>query len=104
MPDISGEQVSQSFSVERVGRPPVHVPNLAAGISGGIQPDRLQSLLLKCDDDGLLARFLACFPDREAPKRPLGTFDDAELKKTLRPLYGLKHHVDENGEERPCVV
>lgn len=38
------------------------VPRLTWAIVGGIQPDRLASLLLKGDDDGLSARFLYCWP------------------------------------------
>ncbi len=38
------------------------VPNLTWAIVGGIQPDRLASLLLNGDDDGLSARFLYCWP------------------------------------------
>lgn len=43
------------------------VPHLTWGIIGGIQPDRLASLVLAKDDDGLAARFLYCWPE---PRRP----------------------------------
>ncbi|MBI0535090.1 DUF3987 domain-containing protein [Roseomonas sp. KE2513] len=39
------------------------IPHLTVGILGGIQPDRVASLLLSGDDDGLAARFLYTWPD-----------------------------------------
>lgn len=38
------------------------VPHLTRGIVGGIQPDRLASILLSGDDDGLSARFIYAWP------------------------------------------
>jgi hypothetical protein len=38
------------------------VPHLTWGIVGGIQPDRLASLLLSGEDDGLSARFIYAWP------------------------------------------
>jgi hypothetical protein len=48
----------------------VSVPNLTWSIVGGIQPDRLASLLLTGDDDGLAARFLYTWPAPQRPRRP----------------------------------
>jgi len=53
----------RGHTVERMGRRPVHVDRLAIGVVGSIQPDRLRTLLLNSDDDGLLARFLPLWPD-----------------------------------------
>jgi len=54
------------YAVDRVKHAqPIHIPHLAVSVVGGIQPDRLNSLLLNGDDDGLPARF-ACAP---APSR-----------------------------------
>ncbi|MFC3053226.1 DUF3987 domain-containing protein [Kordiimonas pumila] len=43
------------YTLDRVknGGTPFHIPSLAIAVIGGIQPDRLQSCLLKGDDDGL---------------------------------------------------
>jgi hypothetical protein len=46
----------------------VRVPFLSVGIVGGIQPDRLVSLLFTRDDDGMAARFLYAWPE---PRRPV---------------------------------
>lgn len=52
------------YTLDRVknGSDPVHIPSLALSVIGGIQPDRLQSCLLKGDDDGLSARFIYICP------------------------------------------
>ena len=43
------------YVVERMGRPPVVLDHLLIGVVGGIQPDKLASMLAG-DDDGLHAR------------------------------------------------
>jgi hypothetical protein len=59
------------YAVDRVkDREPIVVPALTLAIMGGIQPDRLHSLLLAGDDDGLVARFIWSWPDRILPQRP----------------------------------
>ncbi len=45
----------RAYTVERMGRKPVHIERLTVGVLGGIQPDRLHSLLIRSDDDGLRA-------------------------------------------------
>lgn len=58
------------WSPDRVkdGDAEVFVPNLTWSIMGGIQPDRLASLLLAGDDDGLTARFLYFWPEPQPPR------------------------------------
>src|SRR5262249_48313801 len=59
------------YAVDRIkDREPIVVPALPLAIMGGIQPDRLHSLLLTGDDDGLVARFIWSWPDRVLPQRP----------------------------------
>src|SRR4029453_1691270 len=59
------------YAVDRVkDAEPIVVPALTLARMGGIQPDRLHSLLLTGDDDGLVARFLWTWPDRVTPLRP----------------------------------
>jgi hypothetical protein len=51
------------YRVERQKHPePIMVPRLAVGVYGGVQPDRLGSLMRDADD-GLLARILWAWPD-----------------------------------------
>ena len=77
---------------------------LAVGVLGGIQPDRLRSLLIKSDDDGLLARFLPVWPNPAPIKRPDAGHDDAFLDAALARLLSLDIPTDEEGHERPWFV
>lgn len=58
------------WSPDRVkdGDAEVFVRNLTWSVVGGIQPDRLASLLLAGDDDGLAARFLYVWPEPRLPR------------------------------------
>ena len=61
----------RAYAVDRMKDPePIVVPSLTLSIMGGIQPDRLATLVLSGDDDGLAARFLYLWPERTPPKRP----------------------------------
>src|SRR6516162_5240468 len=52
-----------------MSRPPLRVPHLLIGISGGMQPDKLEASFAGAAD-GMYARFLFSWPV-EAPYRPL---------------------------------
>ena len=58
------------WSPDRVkdGDAEVSVPHLTWAVMGGIQPDRLASLLLAGDDDGFAARFLYVWPEALPPR------------------------------------
>jgi hypothetical protein len=43
----------RAYTVERMGRDPVYIDRLSIGVVGGIQPDKLNGLLINSDDDGL---------------------------------------------------
>jgi len=47
-----------AYSVHRIGRGAIYIPNLSAGILGGIQPDAIRKVAAECVDDGLLQRLL----------------------------------------------
>ena len=94
----------RGHTVERMGRPPVHVDWLSIGVVGGIQPDRLRSLLLKSDDDGLLARFLPLWPDPAPIRRPTGQADKGFIEESLARLHRLKMATNERDELRPWLV
>lgn len=94
----------RAFSVERMGRDPVYIDRLTIGVLGGIQPDRLRSLLLKSDDDGLLARFLPVWPNPAPVKRPDAQHDETFIESALLRLLSLDMPVDEEGHERPWFV
>ena len=93
------------FTVDRKSSPePVIVERLSIAVLGGTQPDKLASLLVKTDDDGLLARFLTIFPEPVPLTRPTATLDGTAIKRAfclLRELGGVK---EENGSQRPFLV
>jgi len=88
------------YTIDRArnGGEAITIPHLAASIIGGIQPDKLQSLLLKGDDDGLTARLLYIWPDKVPLKRPQDSHESPEAEQALRWLNSLKLvSTDENG-------
>ncbi|WP_185962105.1 DUF3987 domain-containing protein [Palleronia caenipelagi] len=93
----------RGFTVERMGREPLTVDRLTIGVMGGIQPDRLKSLLFKSDDDGLLARFLPIWPDPAPLRRPEAWADEVLIDRVLARLLSLEMVNDDEGT-RPWVV
>ena len=83
----------------------MHIERLSIGATGGIQPNRLKSLLMKTgDDDGLLARFLPIWPDPAPLRRPRDMADDGFLVAVLRRLVGLRMYTDEKDVTRPWMI
>lgn len=94
----------RGFTVERMGRAPLTIDRLSIGVVGGIQPDRLKTLLFKSDDDGLLARFLPIWPNPAPVKRPMVWGDETLIEGALGRLLSLELMTDEAGETRPWFV
>lgn len=95
----------RSFTIDRKNNPePVIVDRLSVAVLGGTQPEKLASLLLKSDDDGLLARFLTVFPEPVALARPSVSLDTIRLKEALLRLRSLPPAKDANGKPRPFII
>ena len=94
----------RGFTVERMGREPLTIDRLTIGVLGGIQPDRLKSLLFKSDDDGLLARFLPIWPNPVPLRRPGAWADEGLMERALGQLLTLDLLTDETDETRPWFV
>ncbi len=93
------------YTVDRKGADKsLHARHLLLSILGGIQPDRLHSLLMKGDDDGLAARFLMCWPDPVAPTRPETYADENQLLGILERLRSLDFRQDPVFGPRPIVL
>jgi hypothetical protein len=92
----------RSYIVDRVKDEgnPIMTPALSIAIVGGIQPDRLNSMLLAGDDDGLAARFLFTWPERIPPVRPKRTANNEDLKDAFRRLLDL----DREPDGKPTLV
>jgi hypothetical protein len=91
-----------SFTIDRVKyADPLVIPHLLISILGGIQPDKLSSLLLSGADDGLSARFLYSWPDQLPPRRPKSSADLTRMLAAFRQLKSLK--MASNGTGENCV-
>ncbi|MDU9002764.1 phage NrS-1 polymerase family protein [Sedimentitalea todarodis] len=93
----------RSYSVERVGRDTVTIPRLLINVLGGIQPDKLKSLLIDGDDDGLLARFIPVWPDSVPLEDHLEGYSDTLAVKVFERLCGLEMYTDEAGDSIPIT-
>lgn len=96
----------RSYTVDRKKQDgkPIYIPYLTMGVLGGIQPDRLNSLLLQGDDDGLPARFLYLWPEPVRLKRPQGIAAPDMGLATLRRLQTLRMAMEVDGTPRPIFV
>ena len=95
----------RSFTVDRKNSPePIAVDHLTISVLGGTQPDKLESLLVNSDDDGLLARFLTVYPNHVPLSRPDVQLDGETPLKAFKKLYSLEGHTDDNGTKRPLFV
>ncbi|MEW2914992.1 YfjI family protein [Leisingera sp. JC11] len=93
------------YTVDRKSSPePICIDHLSVSILGGTQPDKLSSLLVKCDDDGLLARFLVAFPDPVPLLLPTRTLDEQRLVEAFQRLRGLSPATTQDGKKRPFYV
>lgn len=92
------------FTVERMGRPPLTIDRLTIGVLGGIQPDKLNDLLVKASDDGLVSRFMPTWPAPAPVARPTRFAEDAVADDAWSKLITLKMPPDEEGEPRPLFA
>ncbi|SMD05101.1 YfjI family protein [Primorskyibacter flagellatus] len=94
----------RNFTVERMGRDSLTIDRLAVGVCGGIQPDRLKSLLFKSDDDGLLARFVPIWPDPAPLRRPRSGTDEILMERILSKLLSLDFITSKEGETQSDFI
>lgn len=86
-----------SYTVERMGRPPIEVDHLLVGVVGGLQPDKL-ARSFKGDLDGMYARVLFAWP-ADPPYQPL-TNDVAEVEpEIVNAITRIINLVDEKEVE-----
>jgi Protein of unknown function (DUF3987) len=85
-----------SFTVERLGRPPVILPHLLVGVVGGFQPDLLARSFTG-DSDGIYSRFLYAWPPEAPFREPTDDVDevDPEIINAFSRLAGLQAGEDE---------
>lgn len=103
------------YCFDRVGRGTVQVADVRLSMIGSIQPGPLADLLLRARsgaaDDGMLERFLICWPDSPGDWRNVDRWPDNEAKQTLWRTFerldgltaaelGAQIQTDFNGEAR----
>ncbi|MEE4211687.1 MAG: DUF3987 domain-containing protein [Parvularcula sp.] len=92
------------YTVDRRKNPdPIVIPRLTLSICGGIQPDKLNGLLIASDDDGLAARFLYVWPDPVRPERPAEALDLSSLEHAFVRLETLAPE-ERDGELEPVIM
>jgi hypothetical protein len=94
----------RGYTVERMGREPLTIDRLTIAVVGGVQPDRLKTLLFKADDDGLLARFLPIWPEPAPLRRPGAWADEDLMRRIIEKLLTLDLLTDEHDQQRPWIV
>jgi len=111
----TGAQAERPFWLEAFGgRPyivdrvklgaPLVIPRLTISVLGGIQPDKLTSLFLSGDDDGLCARMLMVWPEPIPPKRPTALAKTDQLQACLDRLYSLNMSIGPDGVKEPIIL
>jgi hypothetical protein len=80
------------------------IPFCSVSILGAIQPDRLHSMLLSGDDDGLASRFLYAWPDVVPPRRPKEVADSLALVSALRRLSLISFDSVDGADPKPRTL
>lgn len=83
---------------------PFIIPFNGVTVVGGIQPDKLASVVIAGDDDGLAARFVWTWPRPVQYQRPRNVLDTAKWTEALRRLVNLSYAKDEDGEDCPLTL
>lgn len=95
----------RTWTVDRISRESVTIERLTICVVGGIQPDKLSSLMMKSgDDDGLLARFIPVFPEPVPISGVRLETDDDFIESVYRNLFDLQMAETEQGGLEPFQV
>jgi len=93
------------FTVDRKSRlKPMLLKTSAVSVLGGIQPDRLATVLLAGDDDGMAARIVYFWPEPVPYRRPQRIADVERLDRLFRRLVSLKWSQHPDGSPAPVVL
>lgn len=92
----------RSYVIDRIKHnTPIRIQHLLVSIMGGIQPDKLASLI-KGADDGFTSRFLWIWADPIPPFRPVHVMDNTVMTSVLVKLSKLMLGGD--GNATPKVI
>ena len=80
-----------SATIDRIGRGTVRVPDACLSMIGGIQPGPLGGILGKArqgaGDDGMIERFLVCWPDAPAVWRDVDRWPDSDARRAATAVF-----------------
>jgi hypothetical protein len=80
-----------SATVDRVQRGTVRVPDACLSMIGGIQPGPLCSIVDRsrqgAGDDGMIERFMVCWPDTPAVWRDVDRFPDSDARRAVVAVF-----------------
>lgn len=82
----------------------VTAPRAYLSLVGSIQPDKFQALLSGRANDGLVARFLAVWPDLPQRVFRVPEVDDSRALHLFRRLRSLSMEADDSGELAPRIL
>ncbi len=93
------------FTIDRKSmKDPIRIPFNGISVLGGIQPAKLARLLLNCEDDGLVARFLMVWPNKRPFVRPTRPAQMDKLKAIFQRLESLRFGQDQDGRETSVTI
>ena len=82
----------------------IDIPFNAVSLIGALQPDRLDTMVLAGDDDGLAARPIYAWPDQVRSRRPSRVVDNTKMVAALRRLSAITFQTGDDGSLCPRVV
>ena len=94
----------RGYTFERVSRDALTIERLTIAVIGGIQQDRLKSLLFNADDDGLIARFIPIWPELAPLQRPGRWSDEGLMTRIIEKLLTLTLFTGPDDQLRPWFV
>jgi Protein of unknown function (DUF3987) len=95
----------RSYTIDRVKHPvPIKIAHLSVGLLGGVQPDKLHSILEQADD-GLASRILWAWPEPLPTIKLARRIDhDPRARDAFSRLAGLWLGTDEAGRPEPVPI
>lgn len=91
----------QFGKIDRVTTGRLSATRAYLSILGGIQPERLQDLVLARVNDGLVSRFLVVWPNPSPANFWPASFDESQLDHIFGRLVALQPKIDASGKTAP---
>ena len=83
-----------AYTVDRLSRPSIFIPDLLVSIVGGVQPERAREIFTGGVDDGLAARFLTVWPEVTSDFQTIDRLPDTRLRDALNDVADALFRTD----------